>query len=301
MEDGCLISVVVISYNSEKFIHDTLDSILQQTYPTIELIISDDASKDKTLEIAEHWLSKNKNRFVNTQILRSEKNRGISSNLNRGIRHASGKYIKEIAADDMLTPFCLENAYHICEENGYDILFSNMVIFYDSCKSGRQEKLKWNQDFFEKSVNEKKRQLCHNNILSAPTAFYKKQLIETVGYFDEYYKYMEDYPMWIKILENGYDLAGKDFVSVFYRKHDEGLSNLARINNIINTRLYYDDKHFFYNKRCAILLENKDYKAVFYLKLSYLLEKLVLLLGNRKNIPVKIIMRFRFFLLGHLS
>ncbi len=301
VETTDLISVVVISFNSEKFIEDTLKSIAQQTYPLIELIITDDASKDETLTVAEEWLKSNSQRFVNSIILSSNENQGIPNNLNRGIRNANGKYVKHIAADDMLAPTCLEMSYNFCEKNNYSIFFSNVLWFYDSWETGEKRILKWEKDFFEKSINEKKNQLCCQNILYSPTAFYKKELIEEMGYFDEGYKYMEDYPMWVKILESGYDIAGDNIISVFYRRHQEALSDFECSRQIVNKQFYKDEKRFFYNKRLPVLLENGNRKNILYTKINYFFYDLIIFSGNRKNVFSKVLIKIRDAILNHIK
>ena len=64
-----LVSVAVIAYNSEKYILETLDSVKEQTYDNIELVISDDCSTDNTVKICRHWASQNAQRFSNIQII----------------------------------------------------------------------------------------------------------------------------------------------------------------------------------------------------------------------------------------
>ena len=81
-----LVSVCIITYNSSNFILDTLESVKVQTYKDIELIISDDGSKDNTVEVCRKWLMLNKKRFVNIVLLVSEQNLGISANYNRAIK-----------------------------------------------------------------------------------------------------------------------------------------------------------------------------------------------------------------------
>lgn len=301
MTNECLISVVVISYNSERFIEETLNSIRAQTYPNVELIISDDASVDNTVAIAEKWISDNSKRFVRSQIVSSGENQGIPGNLNRGIRAATGKYIKHIAADDILAPKCLETAYKFCERKGYDILFSNVSSFFETWEESEKESFAWDEKFFKKGIKEKIEILSSQNILFSPTAFYKKELIEKTGYFDETYRCMEDYPMWIKLLENGFDIAGENFVSVFYRMHQNSLSNPIRGERAINTRFYYDDKKFFEEKRLPVLRECKNYKRIRYMRVNYFFNDIIIFLGNRKNILVKGLLKVKQFVLRYLE
>jgi alpha-1,3-rhamnosyltransferase len=78
-----LVSVRVITYNSSKTVIETLDSIYNQTYPNIELIISDDCSKDDTVAICREWVNQHKERFARTEILTVPQNTGVSANINR--------------------------------------------------------------------------------------------------------------------------------------------------------------------------------------------------------------------------
>ena len=89
-----LVSIIVVTYNSSKYVLETLESVRKQTYQNIELIITDDCSLDDTLEICNEWVEGNKKRFVRTNIVTVEKNTGIPSNCNRGIKKSTGKWIK---------------------------------------------------------------------------------------------------------------------------------------------------------------------------------------------------------------
>src|SRR5690606_20262089 len=119
-----LISVTVISYNSSKTILDTLDSVLRQTYGStnIELVISDDGSKDSTLEIIYEWCHKHREVFSNIVVIEAEKNVGVSGNCNAAWRACSGVWVKTIAADDILIDSCIElNAKYVNQNPGVSI------------------------------------------------------------------------------------------------------------------------------------------------------------------------------------
>ena len=99
-----LVSVCVVTYNSEKTIRETLDSILAQTYPRLELIVSDDRSTDQTVRICQDWLEENRERFQNTELIVRDQNGGVARNLNTAIQAAAGEWVKPIAGDDLLMP-----------------------------------------------------------------------------------------------------------------------------------------------------------------------------------------------------
>ena len=105
-----LVSVVVLAYRSADTIIETLESIKKQTYPKIELIVTDDGSPDNTVEVVEHWMKDNKGCLSDMKLVTTEKNTGLPSNINRGLQAATGMYYKGIAGDDYLT----EDAIEIC-------------------------------------------------------------------------------------------------------------------------------------------------------------------------------------------
>ena len=124
-----LVSVGVLTYNSSKTVLETLESIKAQTYQNIELIISDDASKDNTVEICKEWVEKNKDRFVRCEILTVPENTGIPANVNRRIAASRGEWSKGIAADDALLPDCIENFINYVKEHPEaEIIFAKAKI-----------------------------------------------------------------------------------------------------------------------------------------------------------------------------
>ena len=104
-----IVSIIVITYNSSKYVLETLKSALNQTYNNIELIISDDCSTDNTISICQNWLDENKYRFVDVKIVANKNNNGIPANCNRGINASTGDWIKLVAGDDVLCPNCISD------------------------------------------------------------------------------------------------------------------------------------------------------------------------------------------------
>jgi len=98
-----LVSVLMTSYNREKYIADAIESVLESTYANFELIIVDDGSKDKTVEIAKTYQVKD-NRIT---VYINEKNLGDYNNRNKAASYAKGKYIKYLDSDDMIYKYGL--------------------------------------------------------------------------------------------------------------------------------------------------------------------------------------------------
>lgn len=229
-----LVSIVVVTYNSAKYVLETLESAKNQTYKNIELIVSDDCSTDNTVEICEKWLSKNANRFVNTDIVTVAKNTGVSANCNRAIKNATSNWVKFMAGDDIFLPNCIEdNMNYVKNNKGALVTFSYIYKFIDIY----DEEMKYerfpnnyptnlmHKDF---TANDQyKRLLLSDRITYTPSYFFNKKAILSVGGYDEDLKRIEDYPMWLKLTKSGIKLHFVDSVTVCYRQHEKALNNMS--------------------------------------------------------------------------
>ena len=117
-----LVSIAVVTYNSSKTVIETLDSIRDQTYLNIELIISDDCSKDDTVEVCRKWVEQNKDRFVRADVFNVEKNTGVSANFNRADAASRGEWGKPIAGDDLLLPNAIQEYVNYIIPNNASLL-----------------------------------------------------------------------------------------------------------------------------------------------------------------------------------
>ena len=97
-----LVSIVVTSYNYEKFIGKTLDSIINQTYENIELIVVDDFSQDKSVEVIEHFITCNQDKRIT--LIKHDKNKGQLAAMLTGLSKARGQFISFIDSDDIILP-----------------------------------------------------------------------------------------------------------------------------------------------------------------------------------------------------
>ncbi|HZK12724.1 MAG TPA: glycosyltransferase [Atribacterota bacterium] len=221
MISDILISVVVITYNSAKYVIETLESAKDQTYKNIELIVTDDASTDDTLTLVKQWLDANKGRFAGYKVVENKTNTGISPNCNRGIMVATGEYIKTLAGDDLLLNNCIEDLLNYSLKNNLSIAFAKVIPFIDSDNQACVTKLmvyeKLMYELFDLDVKQQYRKLLTGFGMYAHGLFVKRQFILSFGGFDVEYKMMEDYPFLIKITSMGYKLNLLDNYVVKYR------------------------------------------------------------------------------------
>ena len=231
-----LVSVVVVTYNSANTIIETLESIKEQSYPNIELIISDDASTDDTIEKCRKWMAANGRKFLNSKIISSERNKGIPANCNKGIQASSGKFLKPIAGDDALMVSCLmDNVQHILIRPEIDIQLSQMEIydtnFKNNCSLGiwRSDAL---TDFFpdEISAGSQYRMLLQNDqVGNTPSVFLRRSIFDRIGFYDEEFPWIEDYPFWLKATKAGIKIYFLDPVTVKYRQHSSSIHNNGNV------------------------------------------------------------------------
>lgn len=223
-----LVSISVITYNSSKYILDTLESIKAQTYSPLELVISDDCSTDNTVEVCREWIDRNKERFFNTKIVVAQKNQGISANYNQGMDNCSGEYIKEIAGDDMLLPNCIEDYMRFVSDHTDAYFCFGKAIIFDGDEERRKnyERL-FIYEFFQLSPEEQYKILLENgNFICSATFFYNRRNLSELGVRnDERIPMMEDWPKWINILAKGGKLSFLDKEVVKYRMSNNGLSS----------------------------------------------------------------------------
>lgn len=227
--DCPIVTVSVLTYNSSKFVLETLESIKAQTYPNLILQICDDCSTDNTLNLCKKWIEENKNRFVKTKIIVPEHNTGVSANANRSWDACETEYIKDIAGDDFLLPNCIEDNMNYVEEHTEAVfVFSRIRAFGAS-----EEKIQYTEnelfiyDFFTWTPEQQYDQLYNKrNCLPAPSVFSNISKIREIGLrHDERIPLFDDYPKWINALRMGIKFHFMDKVTVMYRLHENALSS----------------------------------------------------------------------------
>lgn len=246
-----IVSVVVISYRSVKTIVETLESIYRQTYPNIELIVSDDCSDDDTVFIAKQWVDKHKERFFRTQIIESEYNTGTAGNMNRGIHGCQGLWVKTIAADDILLPNCVSD---YMEKVGED----RTIKFYQSDERFIDEKGKLMEYPYREMRRMKKMQklssakrqyryLLLDDIKLSPTLFFEKNAFCKIGGCDEKIRNLEDYPLKLRFLKYGYRMGYLEKETVQYRIHNSVSRNVGHIYNLAHIKQKRQVKRLYCN------------------------------------------------------
>jgi glycosyltransferase involved in cell wall biosynthesis len=183
------ISVVMSVYNGEKYVDQSVKSILNQTFKDFEFIIIDDGSTDNTLTIL---LSYKDERI---RLIKNEANIGLTKSLNKGIGLASGEYIARQDADDISLPQRFEKQVTFFNENPeyglvgcrcYRVDLNNKTI---------------GKELFFTEHNDIVSMLLNDNHFVHSSVMLRKDCIDKVGSYNEYLKYAQDYDLWLRISE----------------------------------------------------------------------------------------------------
>lgn len=260
------ISVIMGIYNCEETLEESLDSIVDQTYDNWELIMCDDGSSDKTLEIANEYRTRYPNKI---RVIQNKKNLGLNATLNKCLKMTKGEYIARQDGDDISLPerFQLENDF-LDKHKEYAFVSSNMSFFDESGVWGewknpeKPEKM----DFLRQSPC-----FCH-----APCMIRREAFMDVHGYTEKKrYLRCEDINLWYKLYAKGY--KGYNIQRPLYMMRDDQNAYKRRtVKNRINIILTEWDgmkslhcrivEYRFFIKKLlknliAIVMPEKIYKA----------------------------------------
>jgi glycosyltransferase involved in cell wall biosynthesis len=195
--DAVPVSVVMTTYNHEKYIAEAIRSTLDQTFATFELIIVNDGSTDKTDEVIRNFLPDPRITYI------CQENQGTSVAANNGILKARGKYIALMSGDDISYPERLQNQYQYLHNTEKKIAFSWVDFINDESQPligkhfakklfnyGNKSRAEILNYFFLKG-----------NYLCAVTAFLERQIIIDAGLFHLSSIQLQDFDMWIKLVK----------------------------------------------------------------------------------------------------
>lgn len=296
-----LVSVCVITYNSSRTLVETLESVKRQTYENIELIVSDDASSDCTIELCESWINTNRSRFVRIELVTSEYNTGTSANCNRAVNHSTGLWIKPIAGDDILLDNCIEDNIIFINRNAEaKVIFSDYIKFSinrdNSIVENMVDSTNMYRDFFTADPFSQHKQILYKNVIPAYTTFISASIFSQYSY-DERFKYLEDEPLWVKLTGDGIKLYSFPKYTVKYRIAE----SISKSSRKFYSPLFYDSlqRFFWIDKyeriRLYDLKEAYDVnkKAFLYYDIANLL------FSNQKNWLSVFIMHGFSFLMKH--
>ena len=252
-----LVSICIPTYNGEAYIEACMDSALQQTYSNLEIIVSDDASRDKTLAIIEKYKNETK---IPIHVFNHQPN-GIGANWNNCVKYAEGDYIKFLFQDDLLDSNCiLEMVQLMASSNHMGMVYARREIIADfesdwvsefrSVYNNLHEG--WGDFQVTSGLLSGKVYLGDREFLNSPknkigeptSVLLKKECFEKVGYFNETMKQALDCEFWYRLMPY-YDVGFIDKTLSKFRLHDKQASTLNKSSQIDETKLLYHAYYLF--------------------------------------------------------
>ncbi|MFY4808007.1 glycosyltransferase family 2 protein [Aliarcobacter butzleri] len=180
-----LVSIITPSYNSLKFISQTIESVLNQTYRQWEMLIVDDCSADKSNELIEEYCKKDSR----IKLIKLEKNIGPANARNKGIKQAKGKYIAFLDSDDIWLPTKLEKQIKFMQDNDLAVTCSS---YYTIDENNRKISIRKVKEVFSYS------DMLKSNHIGNLTGIYDCEKLGKI-YMDDVGH--EDYTLWLKIMK----------------------------------------------------------------------------------------------------
>lgn len=263
-----LVSVVVVTYNSSATITETLESIYKQDYQKIELIVSDDCSKDDTIKVCNDWFEGHSSRFVACKVVETEKNTGVSANLNRGVKASYGTWIKTIAGDDLMAENAISTYLEYADKSGSELLFAKMRTFPETeqAKQIQEAQERTSYKWLKESGEQLYRKSLVKHILPGPGIFYTRHLYDNINGFDERYPFTEEWAFENKAFKNS-SFCFIDKELVFYRITGQSLS--TQKYDYGKDPWILEDIHYFFDERRKLLLQEHMYLTAWHQSLYF--------------------------------
>lgn len=243
MEQDVLISVIVPVYNVEKYLRTCIDSLLEQTYENIEIIMVDDGSKDASREICEEYACK----YEKCKVVH-KKNAGLGMARNTGMEYMEGEYVTFVDSDDYLDSKCVENLYKMLVKHNVDMCKGGFRRITNSGNIVRNRK--YGNEVF--AGEEAKRKLLPRMIGSSPTqhdsiemcvcgAIYNTEIIKKydIKFPSERELISEDLVFNIDFMQYAHGACTISDIGYNYRVNDRSLTTSYRKDRFEASKYFY--------------------------------------------------------------
>lgn len=247
MDNNFLVSIILPTYNGEKYIRQAIDSCINQTYKNFELIIVDDGSYDKTFEIVKYYCQEKRIKY-----LKHKKNLGLAQALNTGFKNAKGEYLTW-ASDD--------NFY---DNKAIEVLIKKLIL--------NQEISFVYSDFYQVDENGKikkrikvgcPKELDMKNCIG-PCFLYRRKVYEEVGNYNPDFFLAEDYEYWLRVSRK-FKLKKINNYLCYYRLHHKSLRSQNQAYKIEEQAQKASDQFvrssMRYYHQGKVFFRKKDYKS----------------------------------------
>ena len=229
------ISIITPSYNQAEFIERTIKSVFCQNYPDLEYIVMDGGSTDGTIDILK--------KYSDRIIWKSEKDTGQSDAINKGLKMATGDIVAYLNSDDTYEPGAFQKVAEFFQKNPDKKWVYGKCKIIDENDREIRRSITWYKNFLLKKYSYAK--LLSENYISQPATFWKREMLNEVGYFNVKEHFCMDYEYWLRIGQK-YDAGVIDTYLANFRYHTSSKSggvNKKQFQDELRLAKAFNQKH----------------------------------------------------------
>ena len=244
------VSVVIPCYNSIRYIAETMETVLDQTYRDFEILVVNDGSTDGTAD----WVNALSDREPKVRMI-SQPNRGLPAARNTGIQHALGEYIAVLDSDDLWEPTKLEKQVNSLDHNPEAGLCYTWTALADS------EGVATGRVIAADAEGNVWKQMCEMNIVCCgSTPMIRRCCFDNVGLFDENLRFSEDWDMWWRIAAK-YTFTVVKEPLIRYRQHQSNMSKNCQL--MLETSRILIERNFANAPTELLHYRNRSYGCIY--------------------------------------
>ena len=267
------VSIIVLIYNGMNVLPRSLSSIFQQNYPNLEVILSDDGSKDFDRDIINRMIDELKTPNIQCiRLLRNDENLGTVQNLRRALSEITGEYYMTIGADDALASPDVISSFmkyaYLCDWE--PLLYTGQMIMRDSDGICEDRNALDREDIAalrSRDVGVLRTRLKYKCCIATVATLYRKDFPKAVGAYDPSYRYYEDYPAFIRMARKGITPVYVDKIISIH--HSGGIANGGNHEDIAITDGFHRDRRLFYQKEIRPYLYRESRQTRILVKKRY--------------------------------
>lgn len=267
-----LVSVVIPVYNVKKYIKKCVNTIINQTYKNLEIILVNDGSTDGSEKVCQELKNEDKRITVINQ-----KNQGLSAARNTGIKYAKGQYIQFVDSDDWIDCNCIKELYNCIKKYKSDIAICGIIMSYPKY----DKKMNW----FDKNLcinnDDALIELLKNNNISshAWNKLYKIELFDKIEF--PIGKIYEDVRMMYKVFLKARKIAISNKYLYYYRQRSNSITTKIDINNKLEYIQAFKERYYYFE---STYKKEKYTELALYSYLNSILSSLVTLKYPRNQL-----------------
>jgi glycosyltransferase involved in cell wall biosynthesis len=217
-----LVSVIVPTYNRSQLVLETLESIQKQTYPSLELLVIDDGSKDDTVAVVEQWINIHRERFMNVQLIANEQNKGKSGVVNQGFDLFTGGFVIVFDSDDLLLPDAIEKQIMYFQSRpALGALCGGAFLLSGEQKTAEQFHPMRERENLDNLALQYGDLFLKGNPVISSTVLMKRNVVKETGYFHLNLRVTHDWDYWIRVSRR-FTFGFLNTPLIYYRVNSDG-------------------------------------------------------------------------------